>query len=161
MVESYRKALHIATSDSLTGLYNHRFLHEHLASLIGEIERGNRDLSVAFFDVMDMAAVNRHHGSASGDHLLRQVGGLIGVPLRGEDLAARYGGEEFCVVMPATAPEQAEFAIRRIANVIASTEFALPQIEGPVCVKLAVGLACLETGETPEALIARAHSNAK
>lgn len=159
MQRTYREALHIATSDSLTGLYSHGFLHEHLHSQIADASSRDKHLSIGFFDIARMAAVNIECGYAAGDHLVRQVGGLIGKLVRGEDLAARYSGEEFCVVLPETAEKEAVYALHRIAGVINHTEFALPGHDAPFSVKLDVGSAALEPGDTPELLILRARAN--
>jgi two-component system cell cycle response regulator len=159
MQKTYREALHIATSDSLTGLYSHGFLHEHLRGQVDDAVARNKHLSIGFFDVAGMAALNAEHGYAAGDQLLRQIGRLIGFLVRGEDLAARYEGEEFCVVLPETSESEAVFALHRIAGVINYTEFALPGTDQPVGIKLEVGSATLEPGDTPETLISRARAS--
>jgi len=93
MQEAYRRSLHIETSDSLTGLYNFGFLHDYLAELIANAHRWQRPVSVGMFDVTGMDAINQRHGYAAGDRLLRQVGGLVGRLVRGEDLTARFDRE--------------------------------------------------------------------
>lgn len=158
MLESYREAPDLATSDSLTGLYSHGFLHEHLTAQIADAERWGKHLSLGFFDVPGLAAINRAQGYAAGDRLLRQIGRMIARLMRGEDLAARYGGKTFCVVQPETPEEVAVVALNRIAGVINHTEFALPDSSEPVMVKLKVGRAGLETGDDAATLIARARA---
>lgn len=122
MQDAYRRSLHLETGDSLTGLYSYGYLHSYLASLIRDAERWHRELSVGFVDVTDMAGINRRHGYAAGDQLLRQIGGSIGCLVRGEDLTARYGGEEFCVVMPDTPSDVATVALGRVIDVVSQTE---------------------------------------
>ena len=129
--EAYRKARISETSDSLTGLFSFGYLHDYLASLVTEAAEWNRSLTVGFFDVKGMLGINRQHSYAGGDRLLRQIGALISRLIRGEDLSVRYSGEEFVVVMPDTPREPAETALRRIANVVNHTEFALPHIVRP------------------------------
>ena len=113
-------------------------------------------MTTGFFDVKDMAGINRAHGYAGGDRLLRQIGGLIARLLRGEDLSVRYAGEEFCVVMPDTPREPAEIALRRIANIVNHTDFGLPGVCGPVNVWMQLGCASFRPGDSAESLIARA-----
>jgi two-component system cell cycle response regulator len=156
MLESYRETPDLATSDSLTGLYNHGFLHQHLTSQIADAERWGKHLSLGFFDIPHLEAINRAQGYAAGDRLLRQIGHMIARLVRGEDLAARHGGKTFCVVQPETPEEVAVVALNRIAGVIDHTEFALPDSTEPFMVKLKVGRAGLEPGDDAATLIARA-----
>ncbi len=156
--EAYRHSPHAAVSDSLTGLHSHGFLHQHLAAVIRDAERWKKHLSLGFFDVARKAAINHALGYACGDHLLRQIGDMVGGLVRGEDLVARYGGEEFCVVLPDTPEEVAKVALRRIAGVIGHTEFLLSEKSEPVVAGLKVGHTALMPGDTPESLIARARS---
>ena len=106
-----------------------------------------------------MAEFNRRHGYAAGDRLLRQVGGLVGHLVRGEDLTARYGGEEFCVVMPGTPCEVGAAVLRRIADVVGQTEFGVVMDAEPVFIRVSLGCAGLEPGDSTESLIARARDN--
>lgn len=164
MQETYHRARHLETGDSLTGLYCFGYLHDYLASLIADAELRTREFSVGFFDVDGMARINQRYGYAGGDVLLRQVASSIGRLVRGEDLTARYGGEEFCVVMPETSQEAAATALRRIAGVIGQTEFGVATAEGPVVIRLKVGCAGFdprESGDSAESLIARARAAAR
>lgn len=158
MQEAYRRSVHLETSDSLTGLFNFGFLHDYLASLTADAERWNKALTVAIFDVEGMAELNRKYGYSGGDRLLRQIGGIIGRMVRGEDLTARYGGEEFCVVMPGTPRDVAEVALRRVAHVISQTEFGVHSAELPVMVNLKMSCAAYEPGDSAESLLERARA---
>ena len=158
--DAYRRSLHLETSDSLTGLFNFGFLHDYLASLTADAERWNKGLTVAIFDVEHMAELNRKFGYSGGDRLLRQIGGIIGRLVRGEDLTARYGGEEFCVVMPETPREVAEIALRRVADVVGHTEFGIQSDQSAIAVKLKMGCAAYEPGDSAESLLTRARNAA-
>ena len=157
--EAYREARISETSDSLTGMFSFGYLHDYLTSLVSEAGEWDRSLTIGFFDVKDMLSINRQHGYAGGDRLLRQVGALISRLIRGEDLSVRYSGEEFVVVMPDTPREPAETALRRIANVVNHTEFALPAVCAPVNIRLQLGCATYEKGVDAESLIANARKN--
>lgn len=158
MLGVYRDARHIMTSDGLTGLYTHGFLLEHLTAQIADAERGPKNLTIGFFDVKGMAAINGKYSYAAGDRLLRQIGGMIGGLARGEDLPARYGGEEFCVAMPNTPTDSAITAIHRIASVVNQTEFAVYKVNEAVRVHLKTGYATLVGKETAEGLVQRARN---
>ncbi len=156
MQDAYRRSLHLETGDSLTGLFSFGYLHDYLGSLIADAAPGDKELTVAVFDVECMAEINRAHGYAGGDRVLRQVGGLISRLVRGEDLTARYGGAEFCVVMPETPADVGVAALRRVANVVRQTDLGVHTAKEAINVSLKMGWATVEPGDTPESLLARA-----
>ena len=154
----YRRVHDDMTTDRLTGLYGHGFLHAHLERQVAHAHRWRRNLSVGFFDVRNMSAINQNYGYVAGDRLLRQIGSVIGNLLRGEDLAARYAGEEFCVVQPDTAPEESVFALQRIGGVVSNTEFAVPNVGQSIRLILSVGSTSIEPDDTVHSLLARART---
>lgn len=156
----YQKVRSLAAADGPIGLYSHGFLHAHLAQLIDVAEQADRALSVGFFDIKGMARINAEYGYVSGDALIRQIGGLVGMLVRGEDLPARYGGEEFCIVLPDTDLPAAEVVLRRIRGVVDNTEFALQNADGAVRVHLQSGAAEMVAGDGVESLILRAKTAA-
>ncbi|MCH7930536.1 MAG: diguanylate cyclase [Proteobacteria bacterium] len=157
--DAYARSRHMVTGDSLTGLFSFGFLHDYLTSLVADAEAAGKPLSLGLFDIHRMAEFNRQYGYAAGDRLLRQVGGLVGHLVRGEDLTARCGGEEFCVVMPGTPREVGAAVLRRIADVIGQTEFGVVMDAEPVLIRVTLGCAGLEPGDSAESLIARARDN--
>ena len=165
----YRRKMHAVyadthdpmTSDALTGLFSHGFLHAHLARQIIDAARWHKTLSLGFFDIDNMAAINAEHGYVAGDRLLRQVGGIIGRLVRGEDLATRFRGDKFVVALPETAAEVAELVVQRIVGVVGNTEFAVADGYGAVNAALKFAVTAFAPGDTAESLIARARTAAQ
>ncbi len=89
-----------ATHDALTGIANHRHLHEFLHQRVHEAERNKQEVGVLMIDVDHFRAFNDEEGHDAGDEVLRLVADALKHCLRPYDLAARYGGEEFTIVMP-------------------------------------------------------------
>jgi diguanylate cyclase (GGDEF)-like protein len=91
----YQKQKRLAISDGLTGLYNHRYFHESLASEIKRAERYGNCLAVIILDIDHFKKYNDTFGHQAGDALLRELGELLSGVARLHDIVARYGGEEF------------------------------------------------------------------
>jgi diguanylate cyclase (GGDEF)-like protein len=90
----------LAATDSLTGLLNRGALVMGLESEISRAERHGRQLSLVFFDVAGLKAINDLHGHAAGDRLLQAAAGLLLATSRDHDLVGRIGGDECVVVLP-------------------------------------------------------------
>ncbi len=129
-----------AITDGLTGLYNHRYLHERLDQ---EIERSNRyhaPLTCLLLDIDDFKKVNDLYGHPFGDRVLVGIAQLILETVRRTDLVGRYGGEEFLVIMPQTDAEAALPIAQRIVGASGGHTFVF---KGIVSTKttVSVGLA--------------------
>jgi diguanylate cyclase (GGDEF)-like protein len=151
----YQQAKHLATSDSLTGLYSRGFLLEHVSSMVTDANRTSQSFSLAGMSIANIEAINSELGYAAGDRIIRQVGEVIGLLIRGEDLASRYAGAKFIVALPNTPIDQAKYAIQRINGVVAHTEFALEGHHAPIKIMLTTTLAGFQQGDTAESLIGR------
>jgi diguanylate cyclase (GGDEF)-like protein/excisionase family DNA binding protein len=102
-----------AITDGLTGLYNHRYLHEHLAEELSRARHERHGVALLFCDLDFFKEYNDRLGHAAGDTALRATARIIENCTRRADLVARYGGEEFVVVLPGAAePEAVEIAGR-------------------------------------------------
>lgn len=89
-----------AIRDSLTGLYNRRFLDETLPRELSRAERDKYSVSVVMLDLDHFKSFNDTYGHDVGDLMLKQLGKLLSSHVRAGDIACRFGGEEFIVVMP-------------------------------------------------------------
>ena len=88
-----------AITDGLTGLYNHRYLHERLEEELERARRRESTLSLLFCDCDQFKGYNDAYGHKAGDAALARIARIIEACSRRSDLAARYGGEEFVLVL--------------------------------------------------------------
>jgi diguanylate cyclase (GGDEF)-like protein/excisionase family DNA binding protein len=88
-----------AITDGLTGLYNHRYLHERLEEELERARRHESKLSLLFCDCDQFKTYNDDYGHKAGDVALARIARIIESCSRRVDLAARYGGEEFVLVL--------------------------------------------------------------
>src|SRR6266699_1036161 len=86
--------------DSLTGLYNRRFLEEYLLRELARADRKKHPLSIVTMDIDHFKRINDALGHGAGDIVLRRVGLLLQGFVRQSDIACRVGGEEFSVLLP-------------------------------------------------------------
>ena len=139
--------------DSLTGLYNRRYLEENLEREILRCDRHGLPLSVLMLDVDHFKRFNDQHGHAAGDALLASIAQTLQAMTREEDIACRYGGEEFTVVMPETDSVSAQRRAEEIRKAIAATTVLhLRKLLGPNTASL--GIATFPDGaRTPQELL--------
>jgi diguanylate cyclase (GGDEF)-like protein len=114
---------HLAQTDSLTGLYNHRFFHERLRSELTRASRSHDSVAVLMFDLDDFKRVNDVYGHGAGDHLLIQLARLARETVRGSDVVCRIGGEEFGVIMPSCDAGDALGLAARLTESLSDVEF--------------------------------------
>lgn len=105
-----------ALRDSLTGLYNHRYLQDELRSLIKSGK--DREISFLMMDLDNFKHVNDTYGHQVGDNILKKVAETLQENVRERDIAARYGGEEFAVILPETESKEAIKVAERIRKAI-------------------------------------------
>jgi len=105
-----------ATRDGLTGLLARKVGEELLENQFAHATRHDLPLSVLFLDIDNFKAVNDRFGHEAGDKVLRGVADALRQAFRHEDSLVRWGGEEFVVALPGTSAEDAEVAVRRLAD---------------------------------------------
>jgi diguanylate cyclase (GGDEF)-like protein len=101
---SHQAAEAKASTDALTGLPNRRYFDE-FCGLMARRRRSGDAVGVLMVDIDRFKALNDRHGHATGDEVLRAVGGAIVAAVREDDVPARYGGEEFVVLLRNPSPE--------------------------------------------------------
>ena len=114
---------HLAQTDSLTGLYNHRFFHERLRAELTRASRSHDSVAVLMFDLDDFKRVNDVYGHGAGDQLLIQLARLARETVRDSDVVCRIGGEEFGVILPSCDAGDALGLAARITERLREVEF--------------------------------------
>lgn len=89
-----------AVRDSLTDLFNRRYLDEYLRREVSNAIRKERPLGVIMLDVDQFKRYNDMFGHDAGDAVLKSLAGHLMKFVRSGDLACRYGGEEFTLIFP-------------------------------------------------------------
>jgi two-component system cell cycle response regulator len=149
-------SLEMAVTDSLTGLYNRRYLEAHLGQLVEHAANRGKALSVLTLDVDFFKAINDTHGHDAGDRVLQELASRIRSTIRNVDVACRTGGEEFVVVLPATELEIAERIAERMRKQVAGRRFNVGGGDG-LAITISIGVSALgQPGDRAEDRLKRA-----
>ncbi len=124
---------HLASTDGLTGIANHRVFQERIDAEHKRAVRTQTTLGLLMIDIDHFKAFNDALGHVAGDECLAAVANALGGCLnRGTDVLARYGGEEFAIILPETdmpGVEHLAAAIRVAVEALAITHPASPASE--------------------------------
>jgi diguanylate cyclase (GGDEF)-like protein len=143
----------LSVTDSLTGLYNRRFLKSRIEEELNRSNRQGLHLTILFIDLDFFKNFNDIHGHLAGDEALRRTAVIIQASLREMDTVARYGGEEFCALLPGTSKAEALLVAERIRYEIESEKFSGEQgLRGALTASFGVA-SFPEDGRTYTALI--------
>lgn len=93
-----KELVELSITDGLTGMYNHRFLQERLDYEFKRVRRYSGLLSCMIIDIDHFKLINDTYGHQVGDHVLRQLAGIMKQKSREIDICGRYGGEEFMII---------------------------------------------------------------
>lgn len=143
---NYEISLSMALTDSLTGLYNRRYMEVHLQKLLQKNEVQKKDLCVLLLDIDHFKVVNDTYGHTVGDEVLQTFAHRLKDSLRSFDLVARLGGEEFVAILPDTSVDMAHMVSERLRRSIAERPFKCGAPSGAITVTTSIGGAIIEAG---------------
>ena len=96
IAEKNRELMYLVGHDSLTGLYNRRFLDLRLPAICADCAEHGKHLGMMMIDIDDFKLYNDQFGHQMGDACLDQVSqALLGCLQSEGEYILRYGGEEF------------------------------------------------------------------
>ncbi len=136
------EAMHLATTDSLTGVLNRRAMETVLSEEAQRSLRTGLPLSLLLLDLDHFKEINDTFGHAIGDRALQSAVTTIERQLRSFDRVGRWGGEEFLVALPGTKLSDAVAIAERLRGDIFSTRVRGERAEGKfVSLSVSVGVA--------------------
>ncbi|WP_037474118.1 GGDEF domain-containing protein [Shewanella sp. 38A_GOM-205m] len=156
----------LAKTDSLTGLYNRRYLAGwllyHQATeeqsqeaqpkwrmwlgrlkevlLPAKARSSHGPLALITLDIDHFKKVNDTHGHNNGDRVLTELAKVMKTSLREDDLLARVGGEEFMLLLPNTGLNDAVAVAETLRQSVAEHIFTLESGE-PLRLTVSQGVA--------------------
>ena len=116
---------YLSYHDSLTGLYNRRYLEQELKRLD---RPENLPLAIIVGDVNGLKLINDAFGHLQGDILLQKAASIMKSVCRKEDIVTRWGGDEFVILLPRTPRKAALEVMERIRNNVVLADAGLIRI---------------------------------
>jgi len=136
--EAKRKLACLAERDGLTGLYNHRTIHDKLAGLFREAPE--ELLSLILMDMDGFKKLNDTYGHPVGDQALRHLANSLQSVCGESALLGRCGGDEFMIVLVGLPAPEAAAVADSIRHHLKTEPFRNP--EGtPIPLHLCFGIA--------------------
>lgn len=117
----YNRSQREAITDSLTGLYNHRYFFKMLSEELENV--GTGELSLLLLDLDFFKLYNDLYGHFEGDQALVMVASILRRVVGDKGIACRYGGEEFTILLPYHDSRQAFEVSERIRLEIEASFF--------------------------------------
>jgi len=152
MLESKNREYEVmASTDSLTGLYNrHKFSELYLSSYTSMTQRGG-SMSLIMLDIDFFKKVNDTYGHSIGDKVLIQVSHLLLKTLRNIDIVCRWGGEEFILLLPTATLENSLVLAETIRK-----NMAILEIDNVGVISASFGVSEVREGDSMQDVINRA-----
>jgi len=104
----------VSLIDPVTQLFNRRAMEQMLAHEVSRTKRLSSDLSLLVLEIADFESINDRLGTQESEQFLYETGQLIRNTFRGSDMVFRSKETQFLVVMPDTAEQQVDFALKRL-----------------------------------------------
>lgn len=145
-----------ANVDTLTGLFNRRWLEHVFQRESTRCAFNNQPMSMLMLDVDHFKAYNDQHGHLAGDYALCLVAHTLRNQLRPKDNMTRYGGEEFVILLPELGAAEARNIGERLRQSLEQVGTFYSPVGMLPGVTVSIGLAQMEASDSLEDLIARA-----
>ncbi len=130
----------LSITDSLTNLFNHRYLQETLEKELRMAKRINSPISYMMIDIDNFKIFNDTYGHQAGDALLSQLGKIIVSQIRSTDIATRYGGEEFGIILPSTDKDGSIYIAEKLRMYVAHYPFKIMEKDREIEVHITVSI---------------------
>ncbi len=142
---------HISITDSLTTLYNRRYVEKTFELELRRTIRHKHDMSLMIIDIDFFKAINDTFGHQEGDTVLKMFATLLKTSVRSTDTLGRWGGEEFIIICPEINIDNAVHMAQGLCDKIAQTPFEIAEKQ-----TASFGVTGFIEGDSIQSMISRA-----
>ncbi len=150
----------MASKDSLTGIYNRKYIYDKLPADVVNATISSHRLGLVMADIDNFKVVNDTYGHLAGDEVLRIFAKVLVSELKREtDWVARYGGEEFLICIPGASREITRQIAERMRKAFENTVITFSGIEIRATASFGICHLIPDDGVTIEKIIECADKN--
>ncbi len=139
--------------DSLTGLYNRRWLDSMLVRELNRSDRDGRPLSLLLIGIDDFKQQTEKEGRLAGESVLNAIAAVLQATTRPGEMLARYGRDEFMTVLPDTDVAKGHEIGERLRKAIHQAQVPTSNGDATSPMTVSIGVAERIDADTAEALI--------
>ncbi len=143
-------------TDTLSQLYNRRFIHAELDRLQDEYVSKGTPYSLILMDLDHFKSINDTYGHSIGDEVIRYIGSVLNNIKRQRYPSmegCRYGGDEFLVILPAYEKAGAVSIAKDIKEAFDNSTLHVGKLNQKISVSM--GVAGIKDDETIEVVLNR------
>ena len=137
----YSAAIEAADRDPVTGLFNHRAMHQRLDRVLQQADAQQNTVIVMMLDLNNFKLFNDTYGHPVGDQVLRRVAETMRLQCPPGAILGRYGGDEFIIVLPNVTMEAAIACAERMSDSLMAEGFRRANEDRVIPITLSFGLA--------------------
>ena len=115
-IKEHNKYIELSSRDSLTGLYNRRYIIEKLSAMYQPQNSNDEVFSVVMIDLDNFKSINDIYGHLVGDEVLIELSKIMMKNASSRDVCGRYGGDEFIVIMKQSDLENAKVYSEKVLD---------------------------------------------
>jgi diguanylate cyclase (GGDEF)-like protein len=116
--EAQEKLKLLASTDSMTKLYNRRYFDKISSSMLALAKRNRADSTIIMLDIDNFKNINDMYGHKVGDNVIISLAKILQELSRESDIASRWGGEEFVILLPNTSSDGAIVIAEKIRRTV-------------------------------------------
>ncbi len=152
----YKQSQNLAYTDSLTGLFNKRYLDFSFEQNLGKLLSKEFDLAALIIDVDYFKNYNDTNGHIAGNTALKRIAELLLTESRNKDVVVRFGGEEFCILLFDIDKDGALGVAERMRNRVEKEAFFNETLQPNKNLSISIGLSMFNGENTLELFLEKA-----